>query len=570
MGAFVRPRLTVGTVVLMAMLAAPLQAATPRDELLRFVPPDIGFCVVLQGLRDTGAALSSSPFMEQFHQSAAGKALQDSKEVHKLLGVEEELKKNLGIGWDDLRNDILGDAVVFAYRPGKSGEDQGLMLIRARNARALGDLVEHFNKKQMADDGPLKELKELRYKDIPYFRRLEKRLVRGEMVEETTFYHLRGPVLVFSGQEEMLHRALDLDRDAAPDAEPALTTLLRELGADRALLAVYLNPRALDAEYAAKAAGPGGAFLKTFLVYWKAIDGMALSLTLDRDVTLAIGVRGRSEALPAPAQKLFGELVKPSDLWRQCPDNALVAICARIDFAALVGVLGDFLDPDNRQKLSKDLNRILETEDAAKRVLPLIGPDLGLWLTAPTDPAHLVPEVLFALRTRVGEKGDRVDEALLDRIKFGLAVLGSHDRFRDKPLVRDSVTIDKQEVKFFRSEALPAGLRPAFALKDGFLLLAGTPELVGRFVAPPSSGDGPAPLLRVSFKAWRSYIEARRVALTKMLVEKEKLTQDEAAERINDVLAALAFVDRLDVRLQAGKGHAVVSIVVQTAKPLKK
>ena len=564
MGAFVRPRLTVGIVVLTALLAAPLRAAAPRDELLRFVPPDIGFCVVLQGLRDTGAALSSSPFMEQFHQSAAGKALQDSKEVHKLLGIEEDLKKNFGIGWDDLRNDILGDAVVFAYRPGKSGEDQGLMLIRARDGKVLSDLVNRFNKQQMTDH-KLKEIKELRHKGVVYFARVEE--------ETTTYYHLRGPVLVFSGQEEMLQRALDLDRDAPPGAEPLLTTWLRELGADRALLAVYLNPRALDAEYAAKAARPGGEFLKTFLVYWKAIDGMALSLTLDRDATLAVGVRGRAEALPAPAQKLFGELAKPSDLWRQCPDNALLAICARIDFAALVGVLGDFLDPDNRQKLSQDLNRFLDSENAAKRVLPFVGPDVALWLAAPTDATHLIPEALFALRTRVVEKGDRVDEALLDRIKVfaELAKLGFNQRFPDKPLVKDTVTIDKQEVKFFRSEALPVGLRPAFALKDGFLMLAGTPDLVGRFVAPPpSSAEGPAPLLRVSFKAWRSYVEARRVGLTKMLVEKEKLTQDEAAERIDDVLAALAFVDRLDVRLQAGKGHAVVSIVVQTARPLRK
>src|SRR5262249_14219719 len=128
-----------------------------------------------------------------------------------------------------------------------------------------------------------------------------------------------------------------------------------------------------------------------------------------------------------------------------------------------------------------------------------------------------------------------------------------------------------QEVKFFRSEALPVGLRPAFALKDGFLMLAGTPDLVGRFVAPPpSSAEGPAPLLRVSFEAWRSYVEARRVGLTRVVVEKEKRTQAEAAERIGDVLAALAFADRLHVRLQADKGRGVAPIVVQTARPLRK
>ena len=271
--ALVRPRQAAGVVVLAALVLTHLQAATPRDELLRFVPSDVGFCVVVQNLRETGAALASSPFVDQFRESAFGKKLQEASEVTTLLGAEKELKKQLGVGWNELRDDILGVAVVFAYRPGPKGAEQGLMLIRARDAKMLGDLVARFNKAQMAA-GDLKELKELKYKDIVYHGRVEK--------NTTTYYHLRGPVLVFSGQEEMLQRALDLDRAAPTGAEPALATWLRELGADRALLAVYVNPRAFDADFAAKLASAdaaGAAFLKTFLVYWKALDGVALSLT---------------------------------------------------------------------------------------------------------------------------------------------------------------------------------------------------------------------------------------------------------------------------------------------------
>ena len=102
-----------------------------------------------------------------------------------------------------------------------------------------------------------------------------------------------------------------------PLAEPALTTWLRQLGADRALVAVYLNPRAFDADLTVKAEEAGSAVLKTFLVYWKALDGAVLSLTLDRAATLALGVGGRSEELPAAAQRLFAALAKPSDLWRE-------------------------------------------------------------------------------------------------------------------------------------------------------------------------------------------------------------------------------------------------------------
>ena len=187
--AFARPRLTCGTLLLAALLIAPVHAATPRDELLRFVPPDVGFCVVIQNLRDNGKALASSPFADQFRKSVFGRKLEEAKEVQQLLGAEKELKKILGIGWDELRDDILGDAVVFAYRPGKKGAEQDLMLIRARNAKTLADLVERFNKAQL-EAGDLKELKEFKHKNFIYFGRVEKKA--------TTYYHLRGPVLVFS------------------------------------------------------------------------------------------------------------------------------------------------------------------------------------------------------------------------------------------------------------------------------------------------------------------------------------------------------------------------------------
>ena len=563
MRAFVHLRLLVGA-LFAALLSAPLRAAPPRDELLRFVPADVGFCVVVQNLRDTGAALAASPFAEQFRDSPVGKKLRNSVEVQTLLNVEGKLKDQFGIGWDELRTEILGDAVVFAYRPGKSGEEQGLMLIRARSEKALGDLVERFNKLQLAS-GELKELKKLEHRGVVYFCRIEKR--------ETSYYHLRGPILVFSAQEEMLKRAIDLDLATPGKAEPSLTTWLRQLGAERALFAVFINPRAFDADLSAKLATTdtaGAAFLKTFLVYWKALDGVVLSLTLDRDATLSVGVRGRSEALPASTRKLFDELARPSDLWRQCPDDALLAIGGRLDFAALMDMLGDFLTPENRQKLNKDLNRFFVTGLGPKDVLPAVGPDWGLWLTAPSDPKQLFPEGLFALRVSAGEQKAPVAKAIVDQLDFfaRLAVLGHGQRFPDKPLL---LKTDGQGVKYLESESLPPGIRPAFALKDGFLVLAGAPELIGRFTAPDASTtSGPAPLLRISFKSWRGYIQARRSALAQAIVEKDKITPDEARERLDGILTVLAFVDRLEIRHQAGKGYAIVSIVVQTAQPLRK
>ena len=130
------------SIVLFSVVAliAPLQAASPRDELLRFVPDDVGFCVVMQDLRVHAAELAASPFIEQLRASPAGAALRASKEIKQLDKVDKYLQKSLGVGWNQLRDDVLGDAVVFAYRPGPPGkpeQEEGLVLLRAATAKSL-------------------------------------------------------------------------------------------------------------------------------------------------------------------------------------------------------------------------------------------------------------------------------------------------------------------------------------------------------------------------------------------------------------------------------------------------
>jgi hypothetical protein len=228
------------TFFVFVVLAAPLLAASPRDELLRFVPDDVGFCFVLQDLRVHAADLAASPFIEQLRLSPAGAALRASKEIKQLDTVDKYLHQTLGVGWEQLRDDVFGEAIVFAYRPGppdKPEQEQGLMLLRGRSDEVLSRLVEKINQAQKKD-GSLTEIQEVQYANTTYYRRVEPK--------QTNYYCLRGPVFLFTSQEETLRRAIDLDR-ATGDAEPMLARRLREVGADRAVLALWLNPRAFDA-----------------------------------------------------------------------------------------------------------------------------------------------------------------------------------------------------------------------------------------------------------------------------------------------------------------------------------
>jgi hypothetical protein len=141
----------LAVLLLLGAVAAPLSAATPRDELLRYVPDDVGFVLLLSDLRGHSAALADSPFAEQFRASPAGQALEKAPELKALTAVDKELEKQLGVGWSGLREDILGDAFIFAFRPGPPGKqemEQELVLIRARDEKKLADLVNRINESQ--------------------------------------------------------------------------------------------------------------------------------------------------------------------------------------------------------------------------------------------------------------------------------------------------------------------------------------------------------------------------------------------------------------------------------------
>jgi len=569
-----RLRFSVGTILLAASLIPPAQAATPRDEVLRLVPTDIGFCLVIQNVRDHAAALEASPFADQFRKSAAGQWLKQAADLNKLLLKDRDFKENFGLSLTGLRDELLGDAVVFAYRPGKPEEEQYLILIRARTEEVMTKVITTLNRSQK-ESGELEELEERNHKGAVYYRRVEIDLKLKQKKERYYFQH--GPVLAYSSSELLLKQALDLDRAPPANGDPMLTKVLRQLGADKALLAFYVNPRAFDPymeKNVCEAKGAEAVFLKTFLVYWKALDGLCVSLTLDRDAILAVGMSGDSAKLPAAAQQFISELSKPGTLWKQVPEDALLVVGGRIDFAAFAKALGEFMTSDSRKNMHDDLNRLFvnvpSIKDVVKEVLPFLGPDVGLVLTAAADNKQLVPEGLFALRVQPGDKAP-VDQMLLNQLNLlaNFAVFAQPPPF--KPLELKTMTFGKQEVKFLDSATFPAGVKPAFALKDGFLIIAGSPDLIRRFAAavgPPA--DGPVPLVRVSFKAMRGYLATRRELLAKTVAEMHNFPKEHAAEGLDTVMAVLEFLDQLDVRLQTGKGQAVLSLVLRPAQPLRK
>jgi hypothetical protein len=569
------PHAAALALALAAALAGPALAG-PTDELLRFVPDDVAFCVVVQDLRGHAARLAESPLAERFRASAAGAALRQSRELEQLRAAEARLRKHLGLGWAQLRDDILGDALVLAYRPGGPGkpdDEQGLVLLRARDAAMLRDLVERVNRAEK-ESGDLKELEEREYDGLRYYRRVEQK--------KQSYYFLRGSVLVFSGEEAMLRRALAAQRGLSADSEPSLARRLREAGAADAFVAAWFNPRALDADVMAALREGGekaGPAAKTFAACWKAVDGVVWSLGLDRDLSVSVSVRGRPGDMPAAIRGLLREAARPSELWRFFPDDALLALGLHLPAPRVLEALDTFLPAQERQALTADLNRLVGAalgRDLIQEVLPAVGPDFGLYVAAPpaADKDWALRGVL-AVRLGRGDPKAPVDRAVYSAICSAAVwlVIAHNSQHPGQLLGLRTLMLGDQEVKYLVGDAVfPPGMKPALGLREGYLVLASSPDLVGRFRPSgpaPSPGDS-VPLLRIYPRGLRQYLRERRDVLAPALARKEGISVVEARGRLDELIAGLEFVDGIDLRQRTGPGQVVFTLAVRPAHSLKR
>ncbi len=565
--------------VLLAVLtlALPTWAVSPSGEVLRLVPDEVGFCFVVQDLRSHTAALLRSPFVEHFRSSPLGLKLLSAPEVQKLAEVQDYFQKQFQLDWARLRDDVFGDAVVLAYRPsppGEPGKDQGLLLIRAREAKLLEAFVQRLNDLQK-QSGDLQKLEVREHHGVAYYRRVER---TGE-----NYYYLRGPVLAFTGQEAMLLQAIDRDRSAAADVEAPVARQLRLLGVDQRLAVLWINPRAFEPELRQKAAtatGAEAAALRTLLIYWKALEGVALSATLHKDLELALAIRARVPELPSSAQRFLTTAARPSELWSRFPDQALLVLAGRLDVAALVELLSEFMTEDARKVFCAAFDRHVEAvlgKDVVQRLVTALGPDWGFCITAPpaADKAWF-PHLVAALRVRRGDAAASAPLTILGALNaFAMLAVLSHNREHPDPASLQTIRQDRVEVKYLVNDSLfPPGFQPAFAFKDGFVLLASAPEAIRRFntvTSPLASAPSPeeVPLLRLSLRALYTFLKDRREPLLLYSAKSHGISAEEAGLRLDNLLGILQLFDQLEVTQRAASGQATLTLRVQTARPLK-
>jgi hypothetical protein len=514
------------------------QSAPFRSELLALLPDDFAICVVMHDLRGHAARWEQSDWLKTFRASPVGKSFLDAPEVRQLDRWQSEMKKHLDLDWRALRDDILGETLILAYSPGprnKPDDERGLFLLHVHKPERLVQVIDRLNEAQTRS-GEVR-LTELHHKGNTYYRRVQ--------TGKTQYYSIKGSLAAVATKEEIIQAFLD--RRSAPAKDNPWAKRLQRAGAESAIVTMFVNPRLLDAEVLqnSKKDDPLSG-------YWRALEAVIVTVTIQDEAELRVSIQADAAKLPEWAKSAFTQTMPASSLWQRFPERSILTIAARTDFAGAADALKLLMPEKDRKKLTNDWQRgigSLQRLDPFKDILPNIGPDWGICVL-PSKDAKQLPQTIFALAVKQGSKDQPVDQTLFEAVKFfaRIAVLDYNKDSSNSIIRLQTLMQDKVEVMYLSNDTLfPPGFRPACALKDGFLLLASSPDAIANFRLHDKKPDErkDTPLVRVSAPELAKLLEHRREHILTNLTDRQQMSAADAKKNLENVIGLLGLFDDL-------------------------
>jgi hypothetical protein len=202
-----------------------------------------------------------------------------------------------------------------------------------------------------------------------------------------------------------------------------------------------------------------------------------------------------------------------------------------------------------------------------REVFPYLGPDAGLFLAAAPDQATL-PQMLIALRVQPGPKEAPVDEALWNALNFYVSSLVFGHNLKSKDLLRvKTIRPGKGEIKYLEHRQFPAGFQPAYALKDGYLLLASSADAIERFQKSAVPAMARPILVRISLDQMERLLRQHEPWVLQAMLQKDQMTEKAARQWLQDVLPGLSVFDRVEIEQRTSEGQVTWSLRFLVARP---
>jgi len=555
--------------VLLASLLAgvPAVAADPVADLLRLAPKDTTFALVARDLRGHVKRSHASPFAAWFPSSKLGKSLLASDQVKTLAAAEALLADQLGASGDELLDGILGDAVAFAYR---GRDDSSLILLQAAKPDLLAKLIDRLNTAQKAA-GEVKEVRERTHGAATYFER-----DRGDGRSE--FYWVSGGTVAFSQTEAIVREAID--RAATPAPAP-LADALAKLKLTTAAVVGVFHPRALDADLKAALAAPKDdnqkAFLTQFQRVWAACDAVAVSVEIGTAVDAAVTVAVNPKLVPSELAPLLSPGTA-SPLWSAIPADALAAVVGNLDAPKLLDTLRPFLSDDGKAELKTLIDDRLGPvvgKNKLSALLAGVGPDVAFWVTPPAKGGRgWAPVATVALKVGGPAATDDTVGPLLVSVLdvFAQFIRIEYNRTHDDQIDLTTDATPAGDVKALANDALfPPGVRPAYGLRHGYLVVSSSDAAVKAFAAPTAPPADTAGLLaRLSLVHLRRYLAGHEADVTAALATLTGAKPADLKAQFADFDDVLELFDSVHLRRARTDGVIRLVLTVKPAKPLAK
>lgn len=566
----------VFALIAVAFFAAPLFAG-PTADVMRLVPPKTTVCFVVQDLRGTAARLSESPFAAHFAESKLGKSLLGSDELKQLATVETILKDILGLTFADLRDDILGDAVAFAYQPptdGKEGQDSGVLIGKAAKSDVLTKVVGKLNAAQLQS----KELKATTDKKHNGTGYVERQKADGK----TEYYLLRSDgVFAYTVQEAVLKQVID--RLDGTDKTPCtLAGAIDKLGVGAATAVLLFEPAAFVADLNAQAKATDDpnqkAFLKQFARLWGATEAVGVSLTLDKEATLSVSAVATPNKVPEELRSLFKPGDMPSAAWAAVPSDALLAVGGHFEWEKFHAAFQSFLSDDGKagvKQIFDDVLAPLVGKATLPKVLAGLGPDWAFWLSPPAKgDVGALPVATFALRVRpAGGTDDKVGNAVIGAVDALIHTYRmGYNRTHDDEYTLSDEKADGVTIRMLSNDkALPAGVKPSYALKGDYFVLGSSVEAVKRFTPPKADAVvKDSPLVRLNAAGLAKYLTAHGGELAEAVAAMRGEKADKSKADLAEFAGVLELFDVIELHHTGDGTRVSISVKAKTAKPLRK
>lgn len=542
----------VFTITLTALAGATRadQPSSAADELLRLVPPDATVVVTIEGLRDRACEILASRLAADFGKLPAVRTWLASDKARALKRSLGEIETSLGVKLAELRDDVLGDAVILAMRmdpaaPADPGKARGLLLVKARNPRLAVRLIDAINASQR-QSGELARLSDRQRGGTSYHVR---EFPDGSGRPAEWYVCESDGTFAFSNSEALIQGVID--RKTEPQkagVAPGLGSLprvdaLRRRLPERALARLYVDPRAIEhllAAAPAPAKPSESRMLAMLRRHVASLDYAGAALVWRPEAIVVHAVESLDASRVDSWLRHWAGDTRPfpSEM-RRVPSTAMAMASARLDLSALREVIYQVVPASDHPRLANFesvLSGVMLGQDLASRILPAIGPGTIAYVESPAEGGDAAPNAsrgrLFPLvlvvdlsgshpaEPRGDGGGERAWPSATDAIDNALRTLLALMALDEKHAPGGS-TIASTEAAGARVATLRPPIPFAYAIdrSSGRLVLGTSAPSVARYLeaaADPSSGARFRDLQAAAFPDYDSFVCIDLDAVTRL------------------------------------------------------